>query len=545
MPLRECVPQGMRPEIAFGWRRCVLSGLDPGMEVKELPLVDVDRRSRLLQAATPVLTKLSDDLGDTRFSVLLADRSARIVSRTVVDGGTSSYLDRVRAVPGAPCAEELSGTNSLATAYEVRRPVSVIGEEHFLEALRGLCCYGAPIIHPITRRLQGVLDVTGPVADQNALLGPIVLRAIADIEQRLQAGSRLSEQRLFAEFQAASAHTRRALLAVGENLVLSNAAAVDLIGNDDHATLYALTRDLGPTGATSANLVLSSGETIGVNARSVTGGGALVELISRRPVRGSADRGRGVTGPPGGGAVARRRIVLISGAPGTGRSRRALAVAGGDAVVFDLATGRDSGDLRQSQLREALQGLSNVVLDNIHLADSATAESLRSTLGDAIGLVVMVGPPVEELTESHHALVASADTAEELPLLRDAGHRFPQLVHDVLGELAGERDIPWVRPRVTPSAMAVLADQDWPGNLAELRRVLRAAARDDRAEIDVEDLPATHRQRPVRRLTPLERAERATILAALSATNGNKAATAAKLEIGRTTLYQRLRYYQI
>jgi len=72
---------GVRPEIELAWRRAQLAGLDPGMEVRGSVLSDIDRRSRLIVAAEPVLDRMAQDLVDTRFSVLLADSASVIVDR--------------------------------------------------------------------------------------------------------------------------------------------------------------------------------------------------------------------------------------------------------------------------------------------------------------------------------------------------------------------------------------------------------------------------------------------------------------------------------
>ena len=42
----------LRPEIANAWQRAQISGLDPGMAVRDSNIVDVDQRSRLMQAGT-------------------------------------------------------------------------------------------------------------------------------------------------------------------------------------------------------------------------------------------------------------------------------------------------------------------------------------------------------------------------------------------------------------------------------------------------------------------------------------------------------------
>lgn len=539
----------LRPEIALGWRRSLMSGLDQGMEVKEPRLFEVDRHSRLVRAADPVLTSMVAELDDTRFSILLADHSARIVDRRLSNRGLHRHLDRVKAIPGAQYIEEFSGTNALATAFELRKPIAVAGDEHYLEALRVFCCYGAPIIHPITRRLEGVLDVTGPVADQSNLLGPFLMRAIRDIEQRLLEGARMSEQRLFSEFQAESARGKSALVLFGEDLALSNAAATDLISSEDSAVLRALAAELGPSGRLTRTILLASGREVDVRARVAdeSRDGVLIEVIPhdlsmRSPV--AAHRTESHTDSNREPAP---HTSLVVGAPGSGRTRKAWEIAGEDAVMVDLAEATDL-DSRE-RLRTALMSRRPVIVDNIHAADDATATFIRRNLIDALGPVVLVGALSDVKSDEHLALAAAMDETVELPRLRDYGHRFVHVVRGITQRLAADNNggrLDGTHLRVAPSAVEVLAEQDWPQNLTELERILRLAARGrTRGDITVDDLPDTHRQRPQRSLTRLERAERATILATLDECEGNKKLAAAALGIGRNTLYQRLRYYQI
>lgn len=488
-----------------------------------------------------------EELGDTRFSILLADHSARIVDRRLSSRVLHRHLDRVKAIPGAQYVEELSGTNSLATAFELRKPIAVAGDEHFLEALRVFCCYGAPIIHPITRRLEGVLDITGPVADQSSLLGPFLMRAVRDIELRLHEGSRLSEQRLFAEFQSESARNKNALVLFGENLALSNAAAIDLVSGEDNAVLQAIAAELGNGGPLTRVVSLASGREVNIHARLVADSrdGVIIEVVPRgRVVR---PRTTTTTNTP-----RTRRTILITGAPGSGRTTRARSIAGADAVTIDLASDPPSDDEQRAVLADVVNGSHSVILDNVDATNTATAAFLRRSLKSTQAMVVLVASNVDLLSVEHQALAAAADERIELPCLRDSGHTFAKLVQSIVTRLevtnTDGRDDPDAEPqlRVTPSALSVLAEQDWPGNLTELKRVLHSAARGrTRGDITIDDLPQSHRERPTRKLTPLERAERSTILAALSDHGGNKAAAAQALGIGRNTLYQRLRYYQV
>jgi DNA-binding NtrC family response regulator len=108
----------------------------------------------------------------------------------------------------------------------------------------------------------------------------------------------------------------------------------------------------------------------------------------------------------------------------------------------------------------------------------------------------------------------------------------------------------------SPAALEALTRYRWPGNVRELRNVIeRAMVLGDGPELDLDDLPPELlRAAPVapaetpadaRLVRPLAELEREAILAALAATDGNKARAAALLGIDRTTLYRKLKDYQL
>ncbi|MFE5708483.1 sigma-54-dependent Fis family transcriptional regulator [Rhodococcus koreensis] len=539
-----------RPEIELAWHRATLSGLDPGMEVRESAISDIEVRSTLTIAAGPVLDKMVDELADTRFSILLADRTSRIVDRRVTSSTIGRALDRVLAVPGFQYLEEVSGTNSLATAFELRRPIAVTGEEHFLEALRCFCCYGAPIIHPVTHRLEGVIDVSGPVADATTLLGPFLMRAARDIEERLLEGSRVAEKQLLAEFQAHANQRRFAVVALGENLVLTNSAAVDLVKGSDHVALRAIAADLPGTAPVECSLTLSSGAEVSVRARAVTGshGGALFEITeggiprTRRPRPRSAP----VTGAPDNEPhpTGLARTILITGEPGTGRTTTARTMGGPECAIFDAADAIGEEAQWFLPVRSALlEEDSSIVIDNIDALSAWLAGQLAGPVRVSRNQVVLTSAPVPDLDNPHRALASLALTRHELQPLRTYPHKLAAVAKSVLAELLPESTV-----ELAPSALHLLATQPWPGNIRELRAVLEYAARGrERGMIVEHDLPDTVRMNTstARSLTLMETAERDAIVAALRASNGNRAAAAAELGIGRTTLYARLRRYGI
>ncbi|SHU15542.1 transcriptional activator of acetoin/glycerol metabolism [Mycobacteroides abscessus subsp. abscessus] len=511
-----------RPEIARAWQRAALAGLEPGMPVREIALEDVDRDSRLMAAAAPVLDRMMTELADTHFSVLLADAEARIVDRRPGQSGLDRALDRACAVPGARYLEETTGTNSLATAFELRQPISVTGDEHYLEELKHFCCHGAPILHPVTKRLEGVLDISGPVVEATPLLGPFVMRAVRDIEQLLLAGSRRAQQRLLGEFQA---HTRRkghAILALGEGIALGNPAAMELLTSSDHGTLRVVAQGITGTRSVQRSVVLASGADVMVRARPVAGcpGGVLfdvVEMSVRRPDPRPSTRAG---------------VILVVGEPGTGRTTEARALAGAEAAIFvgDVAAAKTELDNGRSLL-----------IDDVHLLTTQNAARLAAMLRTYQGRVVLASSPVAELDSEHAALVALAVERVELPPLRSCRDQFAHRAAELL-----RRNYPENNVRLTGSALAALAAHNWPGNLRELEHVLSQAIQHRSCgDITERDLPSAYRNLPTRTLSPIEAAERETILAQLRTADGNKVAAAAALGIGRTTLYARLHRYGI
>jgi transcriptional regulator of acetoin/glycerol metabolism len=539
----------LRPEIELAWRRAQLSGLEPSMEVRETAIVDIEKRTSLSVAASPVLDQMVGELADTRFSILLTDRTSLIIDRRVASAEMARALDRVLAVPGFQYLEEASGTNALATAFELRKPIAVTGDEHYLEALKRFCCYGAPIIHPVTHRLEGVIDISGPAAESTALLNPFLTRAVRDVEQRLLEGSRIAEKQLLSEFQV-HGNSRHAVLVLGESMVLTNEAAVDLVRGEDHLVLRAFAADLSNHSVQETNLSLSSGLEVLVRARLVEGtrGGAVFELIpshtSAEPrakspwsaVNSSAKRSASVTGPAA-------RIAAVTGEPGTGRTSAAMQLAGSACVVLAGADSVVDESGWFVAARNALDSGRPVVIDDIDVLSVRLATLMADPVRAAKARVVLTCPPLSELCGPHRALVSLALNCHELQPLRSYPHKLPAVAKNMLAQL-----LPTSSLEIGASALQLLAAHHWPGNLRELQSVLEFSARGrDCGSITKVDLPESFRAHgdPLRPLTMMESVERDAIMGALRNAKGNKAAAAAQLGIGRTTLYERLRRYRI
>jgi DNA-binding NtrC family response regulator len=101
----------------------------------------------------------------------------------------------------------------------------------------------------------------------------------------------------------------------------------------------------------------------------------------------------------------------------------------------------------------------------------------------------------------------------------------------------------------TPAAQEKLKSFDWPGNVRQLQNeIQRAVLMTDGTIVEVGDLSIAD-QTDVNgentSLTLLEGIERQTIVSMLKETNGNKLETAKRLGIGRQTLYNKIKAYNI
>ena len=143
----------------------------------------------------------------------------------------------------------------------------------------------------------------------------------------------------------------------------------------------------------------------------------------------------------------------------------------------------------------------------------------------------------------------------KLPPLRERMEDLPSLVRQFVEEFNAGHD---KRVHATsPAVLELLTAYPWPGNIRELRNVVRYAAAIDTDDIlDLDDLPerlltaATMGRMHGRTVTgrrpgTLAEAERRHILATLASNHNNKRRTAAALGISRNTLYNKLRRLEI
>ena len=142
-----------------------------------------------------------------------------------------------------------------------------------------------------------------------------------------------------------------------------------------------------------------------------------------------------------------------------------------------------------------------------------------------------------------------------LPPLRERQEDIPTLLAYFSKEVCGKYNI--AEKQFTSTVVASLVDYQWKGNIRELVNTIEhIVIMSDKEMIDVNDLPQVMRKQSTDELEVKfslieqaksvgEEAEKQLVLQTLKEVNGNKSQAAIKLGIHRTTLYQRLKKYNI
>jgi len=190
-------PVRPRGVVARSWSRVLDLGLDASRTNAREPLpFDAVERRRRQSPLSLVIDELRQVLGS------VADASLFVLVVTDADGvilwREGSARVRLRAdelgfTEGARWTEATVGTNAIGTALAEAAPVQLFSAEHFEQAQHPWYCTAAPIHHPTTGQLLGVVDVSGPALTLHPLVAALVETAVKLAEERLW---RHHEQRL-------------------------------------------------------------------------------------------------------------------------------------------------------------------------------------------------------------------------------------------------------------------------------------------------------------------------------------------------------------
>ncbi|KQQ92424.1 sigma-54-dependent Fis family transcriptional regulator [Massilia sp. Leaf139] len=607
-----------------------------------------ERQERLadVQAVAKVeMANLYQQLAGSGYAIMLTDREG-VLLNYFGDPAFTHAASKTGLMQGAVWSERVQGTNGMGTCLVERRPLTVHQDEHYLSRNIGLSCAAAPIFDH-EGELVGVLDASGEsrLAQQHTLA--LVSMSVQMIENRVFLHQFRHDFILRfhnrPEFVGTLSEGAIALSVTGTVLAASR-AALSLLGythpgeivGRDVCELFNLTfsglvdssvrRAYHPvpifevrTNARFFAVVYQPVATIGAR-RSTRADSALTPPASALDALHLGDPTMRANIETAKRVMERNVAIVLLGETGSGKERfaRAMHLSGSRAArpfvaincasipeslveseLFGYRAGAFTGASKEGQRGKLLQANGGTLfLDEIGDMPVALQARLLRVLEERevipLGGEAPVKLDIRLISATHCDLekkIESGEFREDLYYrLQGVTFTLPPLRerHDrtaLIRQLALEESDAGCPVELDDSLLALLERQRWPGNLRQLRHLLRtmiALRESDR--LTVHDLPPEYRRnladvdsaaqapaaepamappsaaapvaaaasaaipagaRPAAGLNAFECAEREVLLQELKRHQWNLSGVARDLNISRNTLYRKLQRLNI
>ena len=592
-----------------------------------------ERQERLadVQAVAKVeMANLYQQLAGSGYAIMLTDREG-VLLNYFGDPAFTHAASKTGLMQGAVWSERVQGTNGMGTCLVERRPITVHQDEHYLSRNIGLSCAAAPIFDH-GGELVGVLDASGEsrLAQQHTLA--LVSMSVQMIENRvfLQQFRHDFILRFHnrPEFVGTLSEGAVALSVTGTVLAASR-AALALLGYTSPAEIVG--RDICELfNITFSGLVDSSVRRAyhPVPIFEVRGNARFFAVLyqpvatpgARRPQRADNPAAPAAAtaldalqfGDPTMSAnvdIAKRVMernvaVVLLGETGTGKERfaRAMHLSSSRATrpfvaincasipeslveseLFGYRAGAFTGASKEGQRGKLLQANGGTLfLDEIGDMPVALQARLLRVLEERevvpLGGETPVRLDIRLISATHcdltHKIESGAFREDLYYRLQGVTFTMPPLRErldrsELIRQLALEESDAGCPVEFDDSLLALLERQRWPGNLRQLRHLLRTMiALRESNRLGLRDLPPEYRHtfieaapgdpvltvvapasapgaRPEPGLNPFECAEREVLLQELKRHQWNLSGVARDLNISRNTLYRKLQRLNI
>jgi transcriptional regulator of acetoin/glycerol metabolism len=584
--------------IASSWRRCLISHkLDPARQGPPQTLTEAEVRhvaepmEETIRLLTPELDDLARVLRDAGYCVNLADANATMLfSRLPGEADARMFMDW-KIYTGSNFAETFEGTNGLGTCLAEQKPILVHRDEHFRAQWHMFSCAVAPLFDQ-AGRLAGAVNITSCREDLERAAHQLALAVTMEATRRMEGaifrdhfrnawiatvpgdgGSGLlaydDDRRIVGACRSA-----RALLGLTDGLI---ASGIDLsryvkIDHSRHADeLVELRRADGrPLGQGHVAAPQRAKSSTSRRDASVDRFDALHRLAGNDPgLVKSVKRLRSIGD--------HNLPVLLHGETGVGKDVFARAIHGAsnrtrnnyvalncaampesliDAELFGYEAGAFTGARRDGSKGLIVQADGGTLfLDEIGDMPIALQTRLLRVLENRevwpLGALKPVPVDIRLISATHRDLGRMAEEgifrADLYFRLRGMEVRLPALREradrdDIIRQIARE-EAP--KCRLSEEAWTLLSAYPYPGNMRQLRHVMRLAGctAEDGVITDADlDLPPFGGRTAG---SDLAAAERATIVEALRKHDGRVTEAARALKLSRATLYRKIKLLKI
>ncbi len=182
-------PPAIEPWLERSWRRCIARGQQPDERLGFDPIPAqarhrvIEENRPLVQAARPVLERLSRALASTRYFAVLTNQDGIVIDAHGPIDRADRRADLITRL-GVDLSEGSVGTTAIGAALSELQPVWLHRGEHFFADTSVYSCAGAPLFGP-DGRCVGMLDLTGIDAAERPELRHLAAQSARSIENAL------------------------------------------------------------------------------------------------------------------------------------------------------------------------------------------------------------------------------------------------------------------------------------------------------------------------------------------------------------------------
>lgn len=155
----------VRPLTQQSWERSLKYGIHPTKEkapfiVSDEKILEYKSANSLYSIIKPLFSELKEVAIDSGHLVVFCNNSGEIVD---LDGDPllKRKAEKMNFTVGTSWLEPHIGTNAIGTALATGSPMQVFASEHFCQPVHNWVCSASPIRDPATKKILGVIDLTG------------------------------------------------------------------------------------------------------------------------------------------------------------------------------------------------------------------------------------------------------------------------------------------------------------------------------------------------------------------------------------------------
>lgn len=565
------------------WKRCQKYGLKPTDAVYDSVITGrrlneiIKENETFIQHTVRILEKLAPYIRQSGHIATLVSKDGTIVHTA----GDPSFEEQARTVHlqvGTNWQERRKGTNAMGVALVEQKPVRVHGAQHFYVKNRFLTCAASPVFTP-RGELAGVINMSG----RKERFNPLTLSLVSMVAETLQSRLLLEEAQhehvlTVRELERTADFTPFPLVSLDDErrIIRANQAARRLLGQDCIGKEFKEKK--GFVVETISDKTRKTWRSVAVYKRERQ---KKERLYTFQDVAGSCPRIQHVKRLAAKAAMTDYPILLL-GESGTGKEllaqsihtaspradRPFIAVNCGaipDSLLesewFGYERGAFTGARREGSIGKfEAAHLGTIFLDEVGDLSPRAQVALLRVLQEKV--ITRVGGVKSQQVDVRVVAATNKDLLREvkkgtfrtdlyyrlkgiqlsLPPLRERSDII-QLAESFLEEM----DYPTAR--LSKEAQEKLVSHSWPGNVRELKSALvQAAFLAEGGDIRPEHLQfeCDHSDDDRTDSVPtLREVEIAAIQRSLKATGWNISRAAELLQIGRNTLYRKMKGYQI